>query len=390
MRIVMANTLYPTPMYPKIIGGAERSVRNLTEALLARGHEITAIRAVPRGATHSQEFVDGVVVHSIPIRNIYWPFEVINASSVKKLVWHIVDDWSGYSPEFAHILAEFRPDILHTNNMTAMPIGIWSQARASGAKIVHTLRDYSLLCPNTKLYKNGRTCDTLCTQCRLTTSARRKATSRINAVVGNSLATLELHKKHGLFRDTPVATAIGSLPAVNAVKLQPRIRRFPGETVFGYIGRVAEDKGVHLLAKAFRSIADPRASLKIAGYSTPEEQSVLNSLAGNKRIEYLGFVDPRTFYEAVDVVVVPSLWPEPLPRAVIDAISFGRPVIASNRGGNPESMGTPPYGLIFDPENIADLIDCLTVALSGIAIPDQQNEQGSPVELYEEVYARVL
>ena len=51
---------------------------------------------------------------------------------------------------------------------------------------------------------------------------------------------------------------------------------------------------------------------------------------------------------AADVVVVPSVWLEPFGRTVIEALSTGRPVVASRVGGIPEIMTGPLDRFLFD------------------------------------------
>ncbi|CAN0506139.1 unnamed protein product, partial [Scytosiphon promiscuus] len=61
--------------------------------------------------------------------------------------------------------------------------------------------------------------------------------------------------------------------------------------------------------------------------------------------------DPITFYRSVDLVVVPSLWAEPLPRIGYEANYCGLPVIVSNCGGCPELVETNKTGSVFDPDD---------------------------------------
>jgi glycosyltransferase involved in cell wall biosynthesis len=61
--------------------------------------------------------------------------------------------------------------------------------------------------------------------------------------------------------------------------------------------------------------------------------------APNVRIHQLPMVtDVVTPLHAADVIVVPSVWEEPFGRTVIEALSTGRPVIASAIGGIPEIL----------------------------------------------------
>jgi glycosyltransferase involved in cell wall biosynthesis len=47
----------------------------------------------------------------------------------------------------------------------------------------------------------------------------------------------------------------------------------------------------------------------------------------------LGSVPPRILYSIADIVLLPSLWPEPFGRIALEAFIAGIPVIASRRGG---------------------------------------------------------
>ncbi len=56
--------------------------------------------------------------------------------------------------------------------------------------------------------------------------------------------------------------------------------------------------------------------------------------------------DPREFYAVTKVLIVPSLWKENAPLVVGEAMTNGIPVLASKRGGSPETVGDG--GLLFD------------------------------------------
>ena len=51
-------------------------------------------------------------------------------------------------------------------------------------------------------------------------------------------------------------------------------------------------------------------------------------------------------YRAADVVVAPSVWPEPLSRVILEAMALGRPVVATSVGGNPELVEDGVTGLL--------------------------------------------
>jgi glycosyltransferase involved in cell wall biosynthesis len=55
--------------------------------------------------------------------------------------------------------------------------------------------------------------------------------------------------------------------------------------------------------------------------------------------------DPRDFYRVSRVILMPSLWRESLGRVPIEAMANGIPVLASDRGALPETLGDA--GFVF-------------------------------------------
>ena len=66
---------------------------------------------------------------------------------------------------------------------------------------------------------------------------------------------------------------------------------------------------------------------------------------------------PRILSE-IDVLIVPSLWLENAPLTIQEALQTGTFVLASRLGGIPERIIPYQNGLLFDPDNIQDLVDC--------------------------------
>ena len=58
---------------------------------------------------------------------------------------------------------------------------------------------------------------------------------------------------------------------------------------------------------------------------------------------------------AVDVLALPTLWPDPLPRAVMEAMAAGRPVVAYEDGGVPEMVVDGETGLLCQPGDVEGL-----------------------------------
>jgi len=115
--------------------------------------------------------------------------------------------------------------------------------------------------------------------------------------------------------------------------------------VVTYFGRLDREKGVHVLLQAWRQLGlgPGQGELLVVGSSTVQGdaaayQSELRALATDSVRFVPGQRDVVTPLHAADVAVVPSVVQESFGRTVIEALSTGRPVLASRVGGIPEIM----------------------------------------------------
>ena len=154
MRILHISSVYP----PHVVGGAEKVVEMLAEAQVARGHTVGAAylsrEPAPAGVRH------GVSVLPQASRNLVWmedvfrqPRVVRTANKLNQLV-----DYRAAS-DFGRAIAAFRPDIVHSHSMVELPAMIWDHVARSGARAVHTLHDYDLLCSRASMFRDGRSCE---------------------------------------------------------------------------------------------------------------------------------------------------------------------------------------------------------------------------------------
>lgn len=72
-----------------------------------------------------------------------------------------VADWPNrfLQQQFEAVLTEYQPEIVHFHNYLSLGDDLVSLARARGAKVVYTLHDYGLICPNNLLLRSdGQLC----------------------------------------------------------------------------------------------------------------------------------------------------------------------------------------------------------------------------------------
>ena len=137
----------------------------------------------------------------------------------------------------------------------------------------------------------------------------------------------------------------------------------------GYFGRIAPEKGVHLLIEAFALLAGdsslPPVRFKIAGYKSPGDEPYFESIIQRTRelnladrFEYAGELDrpgKLAFLQSLDIMAVATIYHESKGLSVIEALASGVPVVAPRHGSFPEIIEQTGGGLLCEPENPADL-----------------------------------
>lgn len=124
-----------------------------------------------------------------------------------------------------------------------------------------------------------------------------------------------------------------------------------GDIVFLFSGRLTAEKGARELMEAYLAADIPASRLVIVGgyfFDTglvSEFESALHSLADRSgdRIIFTGFLDYDSMpgvYAAADVCCLPSVWDDPAPLTIIEALAAGKPIISTDSGGIPEYIGS--------------------------------------------------
>ena len=352
MKIVVFNTLY----YPYQIGGAEKSVKTLSEEFFNLGNEVLVITL---GEKDNFLSFNGVQIQVYKLENNYWPYnkkESKDKKIIEKLQWHIKDiSNKKYNNNLINILNSFKPDIIFTNNLSGFSTHIWNIAKNLNIKIVHTLRDYYLQCPKTTKFKNGKNCTNICLDCKLLSRIKKKNSHNISFLIGISNYILEDHKSKGFFSEIPQKVIYNGFKTIsNNVNYKKRALE---NITFGFIGQLNQTKGIELLLKSFSKLENLSWRLIIAGKINKNYLEYLQEINNSVRIEYVGYIDSASFFEMIDVLVVPSLWNEPFGRVVLESIINKKPVIASNMGGIKELL-SKNKNFIFHPkeDSLTDLI----------------------------------
>jgi glycosyltransferase involved in cell wall biosynthesis len=141
----------------------------------------------------------------------------------------------------------------------------------------------------------------------------------------------------------------------------------------GYFARVAPEKGLHVLAEAYRLLRQrndfPSAKLEAAGYLAPEHGAYLQEIEGKmseaglaEEFRYHGAVGREAklkFFQNVDVLSVPTTYAEAKGLSVIEAMASGVPVVQPRWGSFPEIVERTRGGLLCEPNDAASLAETI-------------------------------
>jgi glycosyltransferase involved in cell wall biosynthesis len=161
---------------------------------------------------------------------------------------------------------------------------------------------------------------------------------------------------------------------------QPDIRTIlgvdAGTQVIGCSCRAAPEKGVDVLLRAFDVFARTSTVPAVLAYigNGPELEKLEDlrrSLGSADRIRLLGYL-PRasTILRTANVCVVPSIWEDALPLAVLETMARGRAIIGTRVGGVPEMIEDGVSGVLVPRSDVNALAEALSRVVSSPALQE--------------------
>ena len=182
----------------------------------------------------------------------------------------------------------------------------------------------------------------------------KKGYLEANLVIVPSSHSEDFLRSEGVTNLVRIPHGIESMP--------DHVAPFPEEFTVGYLGGLGPDKGVPYLIDAWAALGWTDARLIIAGEGSQQWASYIQSRAGKGKFCLPGYVpDVATFYNAITVYVQPSV-AEGWGIEVVEAMSYGMPVIASTGAGASDaviagSTYSPGTGWLVPPADTEALAD---------------------------------
>ena len=163
------------------------------------------------------------------------------------------------------------------------------------------------------------------------------------------------------------------------------LRQSSEDVVIGYVGRIAEEKGLATLLEALEHIKEKPWRLVVVGAGSYEKQfdekaAILGLTDRVERVGYVPHTDAPRYLSAFDALAIPSEtqvnWKEQFGRVIIEAMACGTPVVGSDSGEIPHLIQRTQGGWIFPEREAQILAEQLATVIDQPAERSQRAHQG--------------
>jgi glycosyltransferase involved in cell wall biosynthesis len=179
-----------------------------------------------------------------------------------------------------------------------------------------------------------------------------------------------------------------------------------GVTKFLFLGRIADHKGIFDLVNVFSDEQKTlRGKCKLYAGGNHEVERFKKAITDNNIsdiVEYIGWTqgdEKAQHFLSCDYFILPT-YEEAMPMTILEAYSYGKPVISTPVGSIPEILEHNYNGLMFEPGNIPGLKGVITEAINNPALKEQlsKNALKKASEFYpsaikkelEKLYAAII
>jgi glycosyltransferase involved in cell wall biosynthesis len=266
-----------------------------------------------------------------------------------------------------------KPDLMHVqNSFPLISPSAYYAAHHEDIPVIQTLHNYRLICPSAVFMRENKICEDCAHKTFPWPAVFHSCYSHGRAATAVTSSMIAVHRALNTWRDVVDGYIAQSefmrskfiecgLPARKVFLKAGFVYPDPGEA-FGsgdyaiFVGRLAPEKGVDVLLKAWERTKQPWP-LKIIGEG-PLDASIRASASRIPGVEVLG----RVSNEELDHLrrnarfqIVPSIWYEGAPAVILEAFAIGLPIVASRIGSLATMIDHSRTGLHFEAGNAADL-----------------------------------
>ncbi len=369
--------------YLPTVGGEERHVHDLSVALVARGYDVVLATLWHEGKPEF-EIDEGVRIYRV-------------RGSMQRIALLFSEKGRQHSPPFPdpevlrslrRIIEHERPDIVHAHNWMVhsfTPLKAWSRA-----KLVVTLHDSSLVCPQKRYMYHEAVCSGPSLAKCLSCAAHHYGVAKgVPTTLANWVA--QRGERHVVDMFLPVSQAIAEVTQLDTHTTPYRVipnfvandigqlheteetplLTLPQGGYLLFVGDVRRDKGVEVLLHAYAGL-DTALPLVLIGrlvqdftQQMPPNVSILPSLPHSAIMQA---------WSRCTIALVPSIWLEAFGIVAIEAMAMGRPLIASRIGGLSDIVVDGETGLLVPPAEPLALREAMRTLLADVALRTRMGE----------------
>nr|WP_320016109.1 glycosyltransferase family 4 protein [uncultured Desulfobacter sp.] len=368
MKILLGNKFF------FLKGGAETVFFQERNYLLRNGYEV--IEFSMKHPQNKNSLYSDYFVPNVEYRNTQ------NDRLLKK-----IKNYAKIASSFVHnnkavenikrLIDKEEPDIAHLHNIYhQITPSILPVLHNAGVKIVLTLHDYKLICPNYLMLTKGK----ICQRCEGKSFWHAGLNRCEQGCTANSLLLVIEAYWHYFYKsyeyvDTFIAPSFFMAELVskfritkekitvlrNGVDIEQFTVNDDDEGYALYFGRLSREKGIETFLEA-HALIQTEISAKVVGTGF-----LLEDLKTRfPDVEFLGYKQGQELIEIIRkaaFVVVPSEWYENCSMVVLEAMALGKPIIGSKIGGIPEQIDNGKTGFLFKMADKTDLAEKMTILL---------------------------
>lgn len=346
-------------------GGIARNISQLARSLAADGNHIHVLTK-SRGPSVI-DFEDGVWVHRVAIR--HFPQPNLSPISPLKVPGHIWNYGQTMLEEVAAIKRKRRVDVVYCPLWDCEPLAFVLDGSLPLIVALQTTMKFWLESQPLKLSDEAWMQEfglPIIAMEELILDRAPVLHANSKAIVRDIASKYDFNIDVNKTYHSPHGMEDWAASVVAPKKEAPEIRAL-------FVGRLESRKGIDVLLKAVPSVLKiyPNVVFDIVGDDTITKQNgktykeeFFEEVADPellKRVIFHGRVDEmelRQFYASCDLFVAPSRY-ESFGLVFLEAMMFGKPVIACNAGGGPEVVTDSQTGFLVDPGDVEGLAKAL-------------------------------
>lgn len=275
--------------------------------------------------------------------------------------------------DISKLLIDFKPEIVHAHNIYGrITTSVLKVLNKKNIPIVMTLHDYKLVCPSYKLETKGEVCERCqgksfynavinrCLKDSYIASSVYAVESYYNSLLKRYHNYIDMLISPSQFLKDKLIQFGWDENKIRVVRNSLNIENYttnyaPGNYIL-YIGRLSREKGIKTLISAYSELKTDK-QLIIAG-SGPLEDELKEQARDQENITFTGHLSGSELSNLTShsrAVIVPSEWYENAPMSILEAMAYGKPVVAADIGGIYELIDHGVTGLLYESGNTQKL-----------------------------------